>query len=216
MFRYFAQPKFIQRIYPTKIEILMKLLIVDNNDSFTYNLVQLIAETKLAEVDVINHAELDLDAVAAYDKIVFSPGPSLPDDFPIMKKILAQYAEHKSILGICMGLQAITEFYGGQLYNLNSVIHGQKQTLHIRIEDPLFKNIPPHSNIGLYHSWAACTDNFPDDLEVMATNQEGRIMAIRHKRWDVKGLQFHPESIMTECGSQLMDNWLRESLAVRR
>lgn len=171
---------------------------------------QLVDETKLAEVDVINHAEVDLDAVAAYDKILFSPGPSLPDDFPIMKKILARYAESKSILGICMGLQAITEFYGGRLYNLSTVVHGQKQVLNIGIEDSIFKNIPPHSSIGLYHSWAACTNNFPDDLEVIATNQKGRIMAIRHKRWDVKGLQFHPESIITAFGSQMMENWLRE------
>ncbi len=176
---------------------------------------QLVAETKLAEVDVINHADVDLDAVAMYDKILFSPGPSLPYDFPIMKKILARYAKSKSILGICMGLQAITEFYGGQLYNLSSVIHGQKQVLKIESTDSIFNNIPQNSSIGLYHSWAASIAHFPDELEVIAYNQQGLIMAIRHKTWDVKGLQFHPESIITACGSQMIENWLRETKDTR-
>ncbi len=188
----------------------MKLLIVDNNDSFTYNLVQLVAETKLTEVDVINHAEVKLDKVAAYDKILFSPGPSLPDDFPVMKNILDKYAENKSILGICMGLQAITEFYGGELYNLNKVVHGQKQTLNILKEDLIFNDIPQNSEIGLYHSWAAETDVFPKNLEVIAQNQHGVIMAIRHTTYDIKGLQFHPESIITGFGNKMIENWLKD------
>ncbi len=188
----------------------MKLLIVDNNDSFTYNLVQLIIETELAEVDVINHAELALESVAAYDKILFSPGPSLPDDFPIMKKILDSYAESKSILGICMGLQAIAEFYGGKLYNLQEVVHGQKQQLQIIKPDPVFNNIPQNTEIGLYHSWAVSTDNLPDDMEVIAQNQNGVIMAIRHKANNIKGLQFHPESIITEHGSKMIENWIKD------
>lgn len=170
---------------------------------------QLVRETKLTEVDIINHQDVQLEDVAAYDKILFSPGPSLPDDFPIMKKILATYAEHKSILGICMGLQAITEFYGGHLYNLKEVVHGQKQQLNFVKEDPLFKNIPQNSNIGLYHSWAADADLLSEELELIAQNQNGVIMAIRHKSYDVKGLQFHPESIITEYGSMMIQNWLK-------
>ena len=187
----------------------MKLLIVDNNDSFTYNLVQLIEETNLAEVTVINHADLTLDEVALFDKVLFSPGPSLPDDFPIMKEILATYENTKSILGICMGLQAITEFYGGSLYNLNEVVHGQEQQLNILKDDTIFMDIPQNSAIGLYHSWTADAETLPNNLEVMAENQNGIIMAIRHKSYNVKGLQFHPESIITEFGSQLITNWLK-------
>lgn len=190
----------------------MKLLIIDNNDSFTYNLVQLVVETKLVEVDVINHAEVELDKVAVYDKILFSPGPSLPEDFPIMKKILAKYAENKSILGICMGLQVITEFYGGRLYNLKKVVHGQKQRLNILTEDSIFNKIPQNSEIGLYHSWAANLEDFPKDLEVIAKNQNGVIMAIRHNTLNIKGLQFHPESIITKYGSQMIENWLKEQI----
>jgi anthranilate synthase component II len=188
----------------------MKLLIVDNNDSFTYNLVQLVAETGLAEIIVINHAELVLKDVAAYDKVLFSPGPSLPDDFPIMKKILASYAESKSILGICMGMQAMAEFYGGGLYNLNEPVHGQKQQLQILKEDTLFTKVPQNTEIGLSHSWAVLPESLPNELEIIARNQKGVIMALRHKTCDVKGLQFHPESIITEFGSKIIGNWLRE------
>lgn len=188
----------------------MKLLIVDNNDSFTYNLVQLIAETGLAEINVIKHDTLVLEDVAAYDKILFSPGPSLPDDFPIMKKILASYAKNKSILGICMGMQAIAEFFGGTLYNLNEVIHGQKKQLKIVKEDSLFNNIPQNTEIGLYHSWAVLPKSIPNELEITALNKEGVIMALRHQAFDVKGLQFHPESIITQHGRLIIENWLKE------
>lgn len=186
-------------------------MLVDNDDSFTYNLVQLIRETSSIQIDVINHAKVDVEMVDIYNKIIFSPGPSLPDDFPIMKKILEKYGPYKSILGICLGMQAIAEFYGAKLYNLNHIAHGQKQQLNILLEDYIFKGLSNHMNIGLYHSWAVLPESVPNVLETIALNQNGIIMAIRHKNYDIRGLQFHPESIITNKGKQIIKNWLSKS-----
>ncbi len=186
----------------------MKLLIVDNNDSFTYNLVQLVNETNAAEVTVHNHAEIRLEDVNSFDKIMFSPGPSLPDNFPIMKKILAEYGSKKNILGICMGLQAIAEHFGSELFNLDKPFHGQKHFLHIIKEDTIFNNVPQRTPIGLYHSWAVNKHSLSNELEVLAYDENGTIMAIRHKKFDIKGFQFHPESIITVKGSVMISNWI--------
>jgi anthranilate synthase component 2 len=186
----------------------VKLLIVDNNDSFTYNLVQIIAELKLAAFDVKKHDQIELSFVDDYDKILFSPGPSLPDDFPIMKKILASYGVTKSILGICMGLQAIVEFYGGKLFNLDQVIHGQKRMVYILKDDVLFNEINDQFQVGLYHSWAVDDDSFPSCLEISSRSEISTIMSVYHKEYDIRGVQFHPESIITEVGIQIIHNWL--------
>jgi anthranilate synthase component 2 len=186
----------------------VKLLIVDNNDSFTYNLVQIIAESNLATFDVKKHDQIELSSVDDYDKILFSPGPSLPDDFPIMKKILASYGATKSILGICMGLQAIAEFYGGKLSNLENVVHGQKRMVYILKDDVLFNEIDDQFQAGLYHSWAVADDSFPSCLEISSRSEINTIMSVYHKEYDIKGVQFHPESIITEVGTQIIQNWL--------
>jgi anthranilate synthase component 2 len=189
----------------------MNLLIVDNNDSFTYNLVQMVEETGLAEVDVKNHAKISLNQIADYDKVLFSPGPSLPDDFPIMKRILSAHGAQKSILGICMGMQAIAEFFGADLHNLRVPVHGQKRQLKIIKHDPIFNNIHNNTKIGLYHSWAVLPESIPTEIELLATDENGVIMALRHKNLDIKGLQFHPESIITSQGKLIIENWLMKN-----
>ncbi len=187
----------------------MKLLIVDNNDSFTYNLVQIVEESGLSTYDVIAHNQIQLEEVRKYDKILFSPGPSLPDDFPVMKKILDHYGKEKSILGICMGLQAISEYFGGKLFNLEEVVHGRKRINHILEDDLLFEGLDKSFYVGLYHSWAVSDENFPDCLEITSRSELGTIMSVRHKEYNIRGVQFHPESIITEVGEDIIKNWLK-------
>jgi len=187
----------------------MNLLIIDNYDSFTYNLVQIIEEHNYCNFSVIKNDNISIETVTGYDKILFSPGPGIPSEAIIMNKIIEKYHKNKSILGICLGHQAITEYFGGNLYNLPKVNHGVKQKIKIiDNEDYLFKNLPPDIYAGLYHSWAVSQNNFPDCLKVTATNYDGIIMAITHKYFDIKGIQFHPESIMTDFGKQIIYNWL--------
>ena len=187
----------------------MKLLIVDNHDSFTYNLVQLIRECELCTYDVVSHDKIELKKVAEYDKILFSPGPSIPDDFPIMKQILKRYQSSKSILGVCLGMQAMAEFYGGELRNLSAVVHGQERRCDVLKEDVLYRNLPNSFQVGLYHSWTVKDENFPDDLIITSRSEMGIIMSLKHKEFDVRGVQFHPESIITKLGSEMICNWLR-------
>jgi anthranilate synthase component II len=185
------------------------VLIVDNYDSFTYNLVQLVEENGGLPV-VIKNDHITLDAVAAYDKILFSPGAGIPSEFPIMKQIVDQYRHSKSILGICLGHQAIAEAYGGKLFNMPEVLHGKMHK--ITITDPLdylFRDLPQSFKVGLYHSWAVDKQNLPAPLKITAISLKGTIMAISHKTDDVKGIQFHPESYMTEYGKMIMMNWLK-------
>jgi anthranilate synthase/aminodeoxychorismate synthase-like glutamine amidotransferase len=187
----------------------MKVLITDNNDSFTYNLAQLVEQAGFGCPEIIKTNQLNLETVNGFDKILISPGPGLPNDFPNIFRLLELYSSTKSILGVCLGHQAIAEFFGAKLFNLNRVYHGVKKKISIlKPNDYLYKNIPDGFDGGLYHSWAVSEKDFPMELEVTSTTEDGIIMSISHRNYDVKGIQFHPESIMTKDGQQIISNWL--------
>lgn len=196
----------------------MKVLVLDNYDSFTYNLVQYIQEILEHKIDVYRNDEIDLDAIDAYDFIILSPGPGLPKDAGIMPALIQRYAPTKTILGVCLGHQAIGEAFGASLENLAHVFHGVETPVKVIVEDePLFQNMPTNFQAGRYHSWVVAKENLPTDLEVTAVDEAGVIMAMRHKEYDVRGVQFHPESIMTEFGRKMLENLLtarREPVAV--
>ena len=185
----------------------MKVLIVDNKDSFTYNLKHYINHF-FDDVDVVRCNKLQLKDVSRYDKILFSPGPGLPKEYPILNDILSKYESSKSILGVCLGQQVIAEFYGGKLYNLPDVMHGITSEINHLNNCSLYKNIPISFQIGHYHSWVVSDKGFASDLEITSVNKNGLIMSIQHKKHDIKGVQFHPESILTKHGLQLIKNWL--------
>jgi anthranilate synthase component 2 len=187
----------------------MKVLIIDNYDSFTYNLVQYFQKIDGLELSVYRNDEISIDAVGAFDAIVLSPGPGLPKDAGIMPDILKRYTPVKPILGICLGEQAIAECFGGELFNLERVYHGVETSVHIVEEkEPMFSGLENSFVAGRYHSWAVSKNNFPDELVITAEDEKGVIMAIRHKEYEVAGLQFHPESIMTVQGMQMIENWV--------
>lgn len=187
----------------------MKVLITDNNDSFTYNLAQLVEQASHDYPAIIKTNELDLNEVMRFDKILISPGPGLSNDFPNILRLLELYSSTKSILGICLGHQAIAEFFGAKLFNMNRVYHGVTAKINIlRSDDYLFRDIPDGFEGGLYHSWAVSHEDFPSDLIITSQAQDGNIMSLSHRRLDVKGIQFHPESIMTKFGQQIINNWL--------
>lgn len=187
----------------------MKVLVLDNYDSFTYNLVQYIQEILDQKIDVYRNDEIELDAVEDYDIIILSPGPGLPKDAGIMPALLQRYAPTKAILGVCLGHQAIGEAFGASLENLAHVFHGVETPVEVVAEDEsLFQDLPRTFQAGRYHSWVVAKDSLPATLEVTAIDQDGVIMAMRHKTYDVRGVQFHPESIMTEFGRQMLENLL--------
>ncbi len=186
----------------------MKVLIIDNYDSFTYNLVHLVQSILNEKVDVIRNDKLDLEAIDQYDKIILSPGPGIPDEAGMLKEVIRKYASSKSILGVCLGLQAIAEVFGAQLINLSEVYHGLATEIQIIKEDRLFKNASEYFLGGRYHSWIVSRDNLPECLEITAIDSENNIMALSHKTLDVKAVQFHPESVLTENGDQMIRNWL--------
>lgn len=187
----------------------MKLLIADNYDSFTFNLVELIRETGFVNYEVKKSDNIKLDEVDQYDKILFTPGPGLPKDFPIMFDILKNFASTKSIFGVCLGHQAIGEFYGAKIINLDNVVHGiSKPTRITDSSEPLFYSIPDKIDAGLYHSWFVSSENFPAELKATAISNDNIIMALSHKNDDVRSVQFHPESIMTTHGETIIRNWL--------
>lgn len=188
----------------------MKILIIDNYDSFTYNLAQLVHKSGLCSFEVIKNDSILIEQVERYDKILLSPGPGLPADNPIMFEIIRRYVESKPILGVCLGHQAIAETFGGKLKNLNSVLHGVTKKVSIHDErDYLFYKLEKEIEVGLYHSWVVDEIHFPNCLTVTAATDDGLIMAISHKEFDVKGIQFHPESIMTPYGKNIIENWIR-------
>jgi anthranilate synthase component 2 len=188
----------------------MKILVLDNYDSFTYNLVHLIRENGYA-VDIFRNDKILLEDVARYDKILLSPGPGIPDEAGIMKQVIQEYGPTKSILGICLGHQGIAEVYGATLFNIPKVLHGVTSLTEIIDRDEyLFTDVPSKFQATHYHSWAVLTENFPAVLKVTAVNDEGLIMGLRHQTHDVKGLQFHPESIMTPKGPKMIKNWLAD------
>lgn len=187
----------------------MKLLVVDNYDSFTFNLVELIRKIGVNDYEVEKSGDLKIEKAAVYDKILFTPGPGLPRDFPAMFEIIKKYACTKSILGICLGHQAIGEYYGAGLVNLNNVAHGiSKSAMIIDRNDRLFKGLPETIDVGLYHSWFVSKENFPRELKITAETEDNIIMALSHRTLDLCSVQFHPESIMTPLGEAIIRNWL--------
>ena len=187
----------------------MKILILDNYDSFTYNLVQYVKEITGMRPDVMRNDKISLDAVAAYDFIILSPGPGLPREAGIMIDLIKRYAPTKKILGVCLGHQAIAEAFGGELFNLPKVYHGVATQIKITdSSDMVFKNCPHEIVVGRYHSWAVVKENLPPELKITAIDEHGVIMAFAHKTYDVKGVQFHPESIMTAYGKQMLQNFI--------
>lgn len=186
----------------------MKILVVDNYDSFTWNLVNILRKNKQHSFDVMFSDKIDPANVKIYDKIIFSPGPDIPKPGDIMSQILDFYKSSKSILGICLGLQAIGIYFGGSLTNLDKVVHGRSKKIALLDPDEqLFSGISSPCTVGLYHSWMVSLEDFPDCLCITAES-EGRIMALAHKTFDVRGTQFHPESIMTPFGEKMINNWL--------
>lgn len=187
----------------------MKILVLDNYDSFTYNLVHLIRENGYA-VDIFRNDKISLEEVARYDKILLSPGPGVPDEAGIMKQVVREYGPTKSILGICLGHQGIAEVYDATLYNIPKVLHGVTSLTEIMDQDEyLFNDVPIKFQATHYHSWAVLPESITSELKVTAVNDEGMIMGLRHRTLDVKGLQFHPESIMTPEGPKMIKNWLK-------
>ena len=188
----------------------MKILVVDNYDSFVYNIVHLLYEIGVEEIDVIKNDQLDFTTIDEYDKIVLSPGPGIPENAGMMPELLKQFSSTKSILGICLGHQAIAEHFGTQLINLTEPLHGVASKIVILKNDYLFEKISSNFKIGHYHSWVV-SEEISDDLEVLAKDAFGNIMALKHKEYDIRGLQFHPESILTENGKEILTNWINHA-----
>ncbi|MGE0566835.1 MAG: aminodeoxychorismate/anthranilate synthase component II [Bacteroidia bacterium] len=186
----------------------MKILLLDNYDSFTYNLSHLIEKISDTKVDVIRNDNITISDVEKYTHIVLSPGPGLPNEAGIMSELLDKFKKTKSILGVCLGMQAIGESYGGKLQNLDKVYHGIATSVKLDKKHPLFYNCPDKITVGRYHSWVVSKENFPDDLSIISTDDENEIMAISHKLDKVFGVQFHPESILSEYGEVIVKNYL--------
>jgi anthranilate synthase component II len=188
---------------------MMKILVLDNYDSFTYNLVHIIRALGF-QTDIFRNDKIELEQVNQYDKILLSPGPGIPDEAGIMKSVVREFGPTKSILGICLGHQGIGEVYGAKLFNIPKVLHGVTSTACVTDEEEyLFRTIPKTFQATHYHSWAVVPESINGELKVTATNEEGLVMGLRHMKFDVKGLQFHPESIMTPEGPKMIENWLK-------
>lgn len=186
----------------------MKILVIDNYDSFTYNLVHSLKKYA-TDITVVRNDGILLEDVDLYDKILLSPGPGVPGEANLLKPIIQKYAATKSIFGVCLGQQAIGEVFGGNLLNTQEVFHGVESTIEVIKEDILFHNLPKNLKVGRYHSWVVSNENFPEELEITAVGPKGEIMALRHKTYDVRGVQFHPESILTPLGDDMIKNWLK-------
>jgi anthranilate synthase component II len=187
----------------------MKLLVLDNYDSFTYNLVHLVEKLSEAKISVVRNDKISIEEIANFDKIILSPGPGLPKDAGIMPQLLRTYSDKRSILGVCLGMQAIAENFGGTLKNLDTVYHGIATGINITDQNTLFKDCPAQFKVGRYHSWVADPNTLPKELRVTALDDQQNIMALEHKTFDVKGVQFHPESILSEFGELIIRNWLK-------
>lgn len=186
----------------------MRLALIDNYDSFTYNLFQLLEEEG-ADVTVMRNDCFRIEEIDAYDGIVLSPGPGIPDEAGLLKTVIETYAARKPILGVCLGEQAIGEVFGARLTNLPNVFHGIQTPVSVVAADPIFDGLPPTFPVGRYHSWVVEREGFPDCLEITAESAEGYIMALRHKIYDVHGIQFHPESVLTPDGRTIIKNFLQ-------
>lgn len=185
----------------------MKVVIIDNYDSFTFNLSHLVKELGV-EVSVFRNDQFSMDALADYDKIILSPGPGIPSEAGQLLDVIHTYAGRKPILGVCLGHQAIGEAFGGHLTNLKEVFHGVATPVHILGQDYLFNGLPSSIIVGRYHSWVVDRNGLPDCLEVTSVSDEGYIMSLRHKVFDIRGIQYHPESVLTQDGSTIISNWL--------
>jgi len=186
-----------------------KILVLDNYDSFTYNLVQYVEEMSGIRPDVFRNDEITVADAAQYDKILLSPGPGLPRESGILCDLIRELAPTKSIFGVCLGLQAIGEVFGGKLENLSRVFHGVATTMHVRkFDELLFLEIPETFAAGRYHSWVVSKQGLPDCFDLTCEDDEGQIMGLTHKKYDVRGVQFHPESVMTEHGKLMVKNWI--------
>ncbi len=186
----------------------MKILVLDNYDSFTYNLVHYLEKISDAVVEVHRNDKISVAEIDRFDKILLSPGPGIPSEAGILLEVIKTYASQKSMLGVCLGQQAIAEAFGGSLVNLDTVFHGLSTPIDVIREDVLFSNIPTHFNVGRYHSWAVNPLDLPHELEVTAVDAAGHIMALKHKTYNVHAVQFHPESILTEHGLEIIKNWV--------
>jgi anthranilate synthase component 2 len=187
----------------------MKILILDNYDSFTYNLVHMVEKITGMYPDVFRNDEISIEAINNYDIIMLSPGPGIPDEAGILKDVIATYASKKPVFGVCLGLQAITEVFGGKIINMDKVFHGVATEMEVIKEDSvIFKNVPTKFPAARYHSWIADKDTLSEELEITAIDEDGGIMAIRHKEFNISAVQFHPESILTEVGEQIVRNFI--------
>ena len=186
----------------------MKTVIIDNYDSFTYNLAHLVKELG-TEVDVLRNDKFELEELEKYDKIILSPGPGIPEEAGLLLEVIRTYAGRKPILGVCLGEQAIGQAFGGKLTNLSEVFHGIQTNVKIKNKDYIFSGLPTEIPVGRYHSWVVDTEEFPEELVITAISSEGQIMALKHQEYDVHGIQFHPESVLTPDGKQIVGNWLK-------
>ena len=187
----------------------MKILVFDNYDSFTYNLVHLVEKITHNKVDVYRNDQIAMEKVKEYDKIILSPGPGIPVEAGLLLPLIKEYAATKSILGVCLGHQAIGQAFGGELVNLSTVFHGVATSCELRATSPLFRGLPDTIEVGRYHSWVVSDENFPAELEITARDANNYIMGLQHKKFDVQGVQFHPESVLTPMGEEIMRNWLK-------
>lgn len=185
----------------------MKIVIIDNYDSFTYNLSHLVKELG-AEVTVYRNDQFEMSQLEEFDKIILSPGPGIPSEAGLLLDVIQFYAGKKPILGVCLGHQAIGESFGGKLTNIGEVVHGVATPCHITVDDYLFESLPKDIEIGRYHSWVVDAQDFPTCLEVTSVSDEGFVMSLRHKEYDIRGIQYHPESVLTKDGKTILKNWL--------
>ncbi|MCQ2266887.1 MAG: aminodeoxychorismate/anthranilate synthase component II [Bacteroidaceae bacterium] len=186
----------------------MKIVIIDNYDSFTYNLSHLVKELG-AEVTVLRNDKFKMEQLKEFDKIILSPGPGVPSEAGLLLDVIRSYAGRKPILGVCLGYQAIGEFFGSQLVNLSRVYHGVATPSHRTADDYIFEGLPDCIEIGRYHSWVVDADGLPSCLEVTSVSDEGYIMSLRHREYDIRGIQYHPESVLTKDGRVILQNWLK-------
>lgn len=185
----------------------MKVVVIDNYDSFTYNLVHYLEDLG-AEVTVFRNDEFELNELKDFDKILLSPGPGIPDEAGLLKPVIKEYATQKDILGVCLGLQAIGEVFGGKLINLDKVYHGVATKVTQQNSDELFTDLPQEFEVGRYHSWVVSNENLPSELIVTSVDENNQIMSLKHESLKVRGVQFHPESVLTPLGKKILENWL--------
>jgi len=185
----------------------MKIAVIDNYDSFTYNLVHYLEDLN-ANVTVFRNDEFELNELEKFDKILLSPGPGIPDEAGLLKDVIKKYASSKSIFGVCLGLQAIGEVFGGHLTNLEKVYHGVATKVTKTEDDFIFNDLPNEFEVGRYHSWVVSNENLPADLIVTSTDENGQIMSMKHAQFAIRGVQYHPESVLTPFGKKILENWL--------